>query len=298
MKKYDVVILTDRRYVNPKEINAYIKNVLLEDRLVQEALEKQGLKTHRLSWDDPDFDWTTTHYALFRTTWDYFNRFQEFSNWLNVVSTQTKLINSEQLIRWNIDKRYLKDLEAKGVCIPLTIVIEKGAKTTLRGIHEQHHLKETVLKPVFSGAARHTYRLDQKNLVSHESIFQQLIEQEPMLLQNFQHKVVTEGEKSLMLFDGLVTHAVLKVAKPGDFRVQDDFGGSVHEYHPTKEEIAFAEKTIEACSEKPIYARVDIFNDNDGKIALAELELIEPELWFRNHPAASEKLALAVKKLF
>lgn len=298
MKIYDVVILTDHRYVHPKEINEYNRTVLLEDKLVQKALEKLELKTHRISWDDVHFDWSSTHYALFRTTWDYYYRFQEFSKWLDKVSKETKLINSEQLIRWNIDKRYLKDLENKGVPIPPTVVIEKGSKTTLQTIHQQYQLKDTVLKPVFSGSARHTYRLNKENLAHYEATFQELVAQESMLLQTFQHNIITEGEKSLMLFNCEYTHAVLKVAKRGDFRVQDDFGGSVHEYHPTEDEIAFAENAVNACDEKPIYARVDILNDNDGRIALVELELIEPELWFRHRPGAAEKLAIAIKKLF
>jgi len=89
MKKFDVVVLTDNRYINPVEINDYNRNVLLEDELVQKALEKLDLRVQRLSWDDPDFDWSTTHYALFRTTWDYFDRFDEFSTWLKTASKQT-----------------------------------------------------------------------------------------------------------------------------------------------------------------------------------------------------------------
>ena len=101
----------------------------------------------------------------------------------------------------------------------------------------------------------------------------------------------------MMIINGTFTHAVLKIAKKGDFRVQDDFGGSVHEYNPTKTEIAFAENAVKACHELPIYARVDIFTDNKGDIALADLELIEPELWFRNYPEAADLLASAIKKI-
>jgi len=298
MKKYDVVILTDKRYANPKEVNNYNRNVLLEDGLVQKALEKQGLKTIRLSWDDPDFDWSNTKYALFRSTWDYFNKFQEFSTWLNKVSKHTKLLNDESIIRWNIDKHYLQDLEKKGIHCTPTIFIEKEEQKTLSEIYKEHNFNETVLKPVFSGAARHTYRLNTNNLAEYESIFNELITKEAMMLQPFQYKIVSEGEKSLILIDGNYTHAVLKIAKSGDFRVQDDFGGTVHKYEPTKKEISFAEKTVNACNPKPIYARVDIFTDNDNNIALAELELIEPELWFRNNNAAAEELAIAIKKLF
>ena len=102
----------------------------------------------------------------------------------------------------------------------------------------------------------------------------------------------------MMVFNGKFSHAVLKAAKPGDFRVQDDFGGSVKMYTPTVEEIEFAENTVKACQELPIYARVDIFTDNDNHIALSELELIEPELWFRYFPQAAKKLASAIKDKF
>jgi hypothetical protein len=77
--------------------------------------------------------------------------------------------------------------------------------------------------------------------------------------------------------------------------VQDDFGGSVYVYTPTQEEIIFSKKAVKACPELPIYARVDIFTDNQGNIALSELELIEPELWFRYHPEAANVLAKAIK---
>ena len=77
--------------------------------------------------------------------------------------------------------------------------------------------------------------------------------------------------------------------------VQDDFGGSVKMYSPTDEEIIFAENTAKACVELPIYSRVDIFTDNDKKIALSELELIEPELWFRFFPQAAKTLASDIK---
>ena len=55
----DVVVLTDSRYVNPTKRSSYVDNVLLEDRLVLEALQKLGLKTIRKSWDDPEFDWSS-----------------------------------------------------------------------------------------------------------------------------------------------------------------------------------------------------------------------------------------------
>lgn len=298
---YDVVVLTDPRYINPQETSDYINNVLLEDRLVLEALQNEGLNAIRKSWDDPDFDWANTHFALFRTTWDYFDRYPEFSKWFQMASQQTHFINSKQLINWNIDKHYLLDLAKTGVRIPKTFFVEKGTKINLRtafdhAVQQQGFRNDLfVLKPCVSGAARHTYKINSAEIERFEDVFEELIAEEAMMLQEFQDNIVAEGEMSMMLFNGEFTHAVLKIAKPGDFRVQDDFGGSVHEYNPSGEQIAFAQNVVQAAPELPIYARVDFFKDNEGEWALAELEIFEPELWFRRNPKAATTLAKAIK---
>ena len=273
MESYDVIILSQEKYIQPEHIDTYVRNVLHEDQLVQHELEALKLKVKRVSWDDKNFNWSSTKLALFRATWDYFERFSEFSVWLEQVASQTTLLNSEALIRWNIDKHYLLDLQKRGIHIAETHFIEQHTTRSLQEWHDHLGWKETVLKPCISGAARHTYKLNSENIKAHEVIFKDLIAQEAMMLQPFQHNIVSQGEISMMVFNGQYTHAVLKIAKPGDFRVQDDFGGSVHDYTPSLEEINFAENCVKACTELPMYARVDIFIDNDGKIALLNLNL-------------------------
>ncbi|WP_298516411.1 hypothetical protein [uncultured Kordia sp.] len=298
MKSIDVVILTDNRYTNPVERDAYIDNVMLEDQLVQNALEKEGLVVKRLSWDDANFDWNTTKYALFRTTWDYFDRFEEFSVWLAKVTEQTTLLNSAKMIYWNIDKHYLQDLVKKKVAIVPTYFIEKGDTRTLAEIHEEVSWQETIVKPCVSGAARHTYKLNSSNVHEHETIYKELIANEAMMLQPFMHQIVSKGEISLIVINGKYTHGILKKAKQGDFRVQDDFGGSVHQYTPSQTEIEFAENAVKACIEPPMYARVDMIWDNEDELAISELELIEPELWFRFNNDAATQLAKGIRSLF
>lgn len=296
-KTFDIIILTDSRYVNPTKIDDYTQNVLDEDNYVKNAFENLGLKVDRLAWDDQTFDWSTTKFILFRSTWDYFDRFTEFSAWLKKVSEETRLINSEKIIRWNMDKHYLLDLEQKGIHTIPTIYLEKNNKKNLKQIHVEKNWRKTILKPCVSGAARHTYKLDQNNMEQHEIIFHELILNEAMMLQPFQNYIVENGEFSLIIINGKFTHAVLKKAKKGDFRVQDDWGGTVHPYTPTSKEIIFAESAVKACIEFPLYARVDIIYDNDGKLAIVELELIEPELWFRNNFKAADLLAQGIHKL-
>ena len=293
---YDIVLLTEDRYYKPPVQTDYIKNVLLDDKILTSALEKQGLRVTRKSWSDPDFDWSTARYAFFRTTWDYFVRFDEFQNWLNTTSQKTTFINSLQLIRWNMDKHYFIDLNNKGIHTVETYFIEKNTNTTLAAIYKDQKNEHNIIKPAVSGTARHTYKLNSSNIAEHEHIFQQLIKEETMLLQPFQNEILEKGEVAMMVIGGKFTHAVLKKTKSGDFRVQDDFGGTLHDYSPSPEEIVFAEKAVLACSELPLYARVDILRDNTGELAIMELEIIEPEMWFRRNPEAADILAKEIKR--
>ena len=275
----DIVILTDSRYENPKKTDWYIDQVLLEDSLVQKALEAKDLK-----------------YAIFRTTWDYFDRFDEFFAWFEKTRKIVQFINIPEIIYWNLDKHYLADLHKLGLNIPATHFIEKGEQQTLKALFENTNWQKAVLKPAIAGAARETFLIDINETDIFEEDLQRLISQEAMLFQEFQYQIQSKGEVSLIMIGGKYTHAVLKRAKPGDFRVQDDFGGSVETYHADQDEITFAEKAVAACPQLPIYARVDVFYDNNNELALGELELIEPELWFRNYPEAANKLAEVVFK--
>lgn len=301
MPKYDIVLLTDSRFVVDNPPGQYADNVVLEDRLLFEAFEKKGLKVHKTNWDNQDFDWTSTRCTMIRTTWDIYDdgKFEQFQSWLEQVKNQTQLINDYETIQWNVDKHYLKDLAARGIKIPPTHFIQKGDKRTLNEIVKSSGWTNSILKPAISGGGRHTYKLTAEKITEVSETFSDLIQNESMLLQEFQHNVVEKGELTLMVFGGKYSHAVLKKAKPGDFRVQDDFGGTVHAYEPSDEEIAFAERVVSVCDTIPLQARVDFIWDNEGELCVSELELIEPELWFRNREGSAELLAnVTIEKYF
>lgn len=288
---FDAVVLTEGRYLKPDDSDWYTRQVHLEDGLVVQALQRQGLRVARLDWADPEFDWSGTRAAVFRTTWDYFHRFSEFSPWLDQVSGQTRLFNDAALIRWNIDKHYLGELARAGVNVVPTTFIEIGDTRALARIVSELGWDELILKPAISGAARHTYRFQPEQAHAHAGVFDELVEREAMILQPFQQQILDQGELSLMVIDGKVTHAIRKTAKHGDFRVQDDWGGTVHEHAATPEETAFAEAAVRAVPFDVLYARVDVVRDNNGQLAVMELETVEPELFFRFHPEAADRLA-------
>jgi glutathione synthase/RimK-type ligase-like ATP-grasp enzyme len=291
MAPMDIVILTDSRYLNPPVLDSYVQNVLDEDQRVTDALESKGLKVGRKDWADPDFDWTSTNTVLFRTTWDYFDRFDEFNNWLTSTSTKTHFINSHQLITWNIDKHYLDDLGRNGVRVVPTRYLNRSSRPSIHKMHEITGWNDTVIKPTIGGAARHTYRIQPGNMSTISNKLESMMREEDFMLQPFQNSVLSMGEWSFVFFGETFSHAVLKRAKSGEFRVQDDFGGTVHSYSPKDHEVEFALTAIKACPELPAYARVDIVLDNEGKMAISELELIEPELWFRLNPKSASLCA-------
>lgn len=287
----DVVILTESRYENPPVVDWYVENLLYEDNLLRDCLQQRGLNVARVDWSRSDFDWSQARAAVFRSTWDYFHRFAEFAAWLDRVAPLLRLINPAELIRWNYDKHYLLDLEQRGVrCVPTTM-IEPGNHRSLGDLLTYLDCREAILKPAIGGAGRHAYRLDLANIAEHEAVFRELVAHEALLLQPFQHSVLTEGEISLVVIGGRHTHGVRKRGKPGDFRVHDDYGGTVHPHAATALEIAFAERAVAACNPTPLYARVDVVRDNQGRLSVMELELIEPELFFRFQPVAAELLA-------
>ncbi len=293
---YDVVLLTESRYEAPSVLTPYIKDVLAEDGLVSNALEKRGLKVARVDWNHSYFDWSTASYALFRTTWDYFQKIQLFQRWLQKTSTLTSFINPYHQIQWNLDKTYLRDLGKKGINIPPTIFTDITGQQSLSDIINDNGWDKVVVKPAISASGRDTYLVEGKDAKNFEKNFRQLADNETMLVQPFQNEVITQGEKALMFIDGRFSHATLKVAKKGEFRVQSDFGGSVALYEASENEIDFGRQVLEACDEVPVYARVDIINDNQGRLCLVELELIEPEMWFRLYPTTADRLADAVTK--
>lgn len=301
MHEYDITLLTMQDYLRAEPGYTFTEDIILDDRLLSEALESRGLRVNRLSWDDPDFDWSSTRNVVIRTPWDYFTRFDEFLPWLERTAEVTKFINPIETILWNIDKHYMLDLLKAGINMPATVFIEPRSvnpddNRTLADIAAETGWDKFILKPAISGGAWHTYKMDENSITQYEDIFSELIQDKCMLLQEYQDNISSRGEVSYMLLGGKFTHAILKKAANGDFRVQANRGGTVHDYTPTEEEIKFAEDIVSKSGVEITYARVDILWDNVDRLSLCELELFEPELWLRKCPPAVEAFADGVVK--
>jgi len=100
---------------------------------------------------------------------------------------------------------------------------------------------------------------------------------------------IEDGEVSLVCLGGELSHAVLKRAAAGDFRVQSDYGGSVEPHRPTAAERALVRSVLDAVGETA-YARIDVVTTAQGPL-LMEVEVIDPELFLPLDPAAAARFA-------
>lgn len=295
MHIYDVVLASAKEFLNPLEGDWRTDQVNLEDQLVIDAFEKLGLKAIREDWASTSFDWSTTKSVLIRATWDYHERFEEFENWVLRTNDSTQLFNSGEAVAWNMDKIYLREMQSQGINIPQTVFFDKNESKDVVRLASSLNWAKFIVKPCISAGGRETHLFTISEIQEKSEFIHSLFAQEDMMIQEFQHNIVSQGEVSIIMFGDQYSHAVIKNAKPGDFRVQDDFGGSVRNYVPSNEEIEFAKACIAACPFETAYARVDYFKDNRGQLALGELEIIEPELWFRQCETAADLLARTIK---
>lgn len=310
-----VWVLTEARYAFPSSeapsLPPYVQNVLNEDFALVEALRACGVEADRKVWSDPSVDWGAADALVFRTTWDYFDRWEAFQGWLHDVEKVTTLINPAACLHWNLDKHYLLDLQNAGVPVAPSVIHRRHESLSWDEASQGFASDDLVIKPTVSGAAKDTYRVTRRRNAwqlapGHpdpiDVLWTSLLQCQDMMMQPFLPSVVADGELSLMWLGGTVTHAVKKQAKPGDFRVQDDHGGTVVPHDMTLEERAFAERAMDATVNvmaqrnmgEPLYARVDMVRDLNGAWALSELEMVEPELWFRMCPDAAGVLARVI----
>lgn len=287
----DVALLTEERYLHKnKNANWYVENIFLEDRILEKEFKKLNISSARVAWDHC-CDLKKFKHVLFRTPWNYFEQINQFLLFLNRWKNKINFINKYDQIIWNLNKKYLLELESLGVNIPKTTIVKRGSSITLREVFREGGWQKAIVKPCVSAAAWETHLVERVNALDFENQFRSLVVKQDMMVQSFQKNILSFGEISFMMIGGKYSHAVLKRAKPGDFRVQDDYGGTVENYVANKCEVDFAEMVMDSLSFQPLYARVDVLRDNNNMLALSELELIEPEMWFRNHPAAAKNLA-------
>ncbi|MGW7681042.1 ATP-grasp domain-containing protein [Kribbella sp. NPDC054772] len=259
------------------------------ERPLLDALRAAGLDPVVEVWTDPSVAWSAYDAVLLRTVWDYFLRYDEFTEWLALLDKSgVPVLNDAGQVRWNSDKQYLLELREQGVSIvPSQVAAGACLREVVAGLSGQ----EIVVKPTVSGNALHTVR----GVAGSPELEQALTELPEIvyLVQPFLPEIQSAGEWSLLFFDGEFSHAVVKTPAADDYRVQEFYGGQVTLTDPPPAVLDSARAALAAAGPTPTYARVDGVVVND-RFLLMEIELIEPYLFLPQFPAAADKLAAAV----
>ncbi len=266
-----------------------------DDQLLIGPLRDRGIEVVPWIWDDPA-PAPVVNAVVHRSCWDYHQKTEAFRAWLDVLAASgLPSFNSPSLTAWNLDKRYLGDLAARGVSIPATIWLPRGEPVDLAAVLRAHDLDEVVIKPQISLSAFATFRASRADTASAQAQLDTLLCDRAMMVQAFLPEITTSGELSFIFFGGEPSHTVRKVPRAGDFRVQHDHGGSRTLVTATLTQTAEAARVLTAAAEPLLFARVDMVETPRG-LVLMELEAIDPELFLALDPAAPQRFADSIAR--
>lgn len=250
-------------------------------------------------WDDDSVDWDAYDRVVVRSTWDYTRRPEDFLAWADRVGMK-RLRNSPELLRFNADKRYLKELGAPTV--PTTL-LEPGDPLPAFDT-------EIVVKPNVSAGARDTGRFE-PSAADEAAVLVQAIHADgrAALVQPYLPGVDEQGERAVVFVGGAVSHVLHKrpvlrdagvapralgAHSPAAIMLEPDL---VIPGEATTAQLDLANAVhaeITARFGQPLFARVDMVPGPDGEPVLIELEAIEPMLYFELIPGAAERFAAAI----
>ncbi|MDX1481422.1 MAG: hypothetical protein R3315_07095 [Woeseiaceae bacterium] len=258
------------------------------------ALERLGWTPEWLRWREPSVDWKSFDAAYLAATWDYPEDPDLFLATLESIEhAGTVLVNSLDLVRWNLPKTYLRELEASGVRIVPSRWFERFPDCDLALEFERFSAERLIVKPVISTNALNTFLLDRNSARQRSPALGAAFRERPFVVQPFMPAVQSEGEFSLFRIGEGFSHGILKRPKSGDFRVQEEYGAALRAVPVSGELEEAGQKALDALPSRPLYARVDLVRDDAGRLCLMELELIEPSLYLRMDDDAPERFARA-----
>lgn len=265
-----------------------------DDRLAVAQLERRHARVAAAIWNDPSIDWAAFDAIIIRSTWDYHHRAAEFRAWIDALEAAgAPMWNPPAVLRWNMEKTYLRDLERAGVPIVPTEWLEQGTNPDLGGLLAERGWMDAVVKPVISAAATRTWRVSHATVLDVGVQFAESLDAGDVMVQPFMPEIQTRGEWSLMFIDGDFSHAVRKMPTEGDFRVQTGFGGRSITDQPDGEVIRAARRVLDVAPSPWLYARVDGI-ETDAGFVLLELEMLEPALFFSHTTSGAARFAEAV----
>jgi hypothetical protein len=230
--------------------------------------------------------------AYLGSPWDYTEAKDEFLARLEALEAAGVVVcNSAGVVRWNADKLYLRELEARGAVSIPTLWPESTGPEEVEAAFSRFGCDRVVVKRrVGAGAiGQDSFTRDDPPPATWRMV-------QPAMIQPFLPAIVAEGEHSFIFVDGAFSHALIKRAALGDYRIQSLYGGSEMAVSPAPADLAAAQLTMAMLpfDQPPLYARIDMVRLPGGALALIEAEMIEPYLYPEQDAAFGARMAEAL----
>jgi hypothetical protein len=269
------------------------------------ALRTLGLNVSVLSWHDSTIDWSDFDLAIMRSPWDYAEQLPQFLDWLDRTSAQTRILNPPEIIRWNLDKRYLSELHGQGVRI-----VESHFCTSSEEVIAAIALidaERVVVKPSVSAGSRNTGLFEKTDARAQALATRILALGKTVMIQPAIDSVTRVGEQALVYFDGRFSHALTKgpILDLGGELLGGVYQEQITSSAATAAQLALAERTMRAITALfmahgldeddalPLYARLDMVETGSGP-ALLEAELFEPLYFVGTSQSSEHRFAAAL----
>lgn len=284
---------------------------------LSQALEDAEITYEIVCWDDAEIDWSRFGMVVLRSTWDYVTRLPEFLAWVERVAAQTQLLNPLALLRWNIDKHYLQDLQREGVTTVPSVFMLPGinAVQSLESFLDGHSdqlqgidFQEFVVKPCIGAGSKDAARFHRDDQAMALTHLQRLLDQgRSVLLQPYLDRVDADGETALIFLDGVFSHAIRKgpllsrAASPTSALFAPE---QIAARIADTVELALAEQVVAVIARDSrfsamcplLYMRIDLLRLHDGTPCVLELETTEPSLFFDHAPGSAQSFAEALRR--
>lgn len=262
-----------------------------DQELQLDALRERALQAEMLPWNGPGANAGAFDLCVLRSAWDYYRDPGAFLSFCARAARESRLVNSEAVVRWNIHKEYLARLEAAGVPVIPTAFFERGEGVDVEAVIENRGWDDVVMKPAISAASYRTRRFTRGEAGAAQEFMDSLLADGDAMIQRYMEGFETSGERALIWIDGEFTHKVIKTPR---FHGEDE---KVSDALPvTGGERAVGEKALACVAHDLVYARVDVV-ESDGGLVVSEFELMEPSLFFAQKPEALERFADAIARL-
>ena len=260
------------------------------------ALDAADQQWQIVNWDDASIDWSQFSIAVLRSTWDYYARLGEFTAWVDRISAQITLCNPAEIVRWNVDKRYLQEMSANSIPVMETTFVSQ-----LNDITPELIAQDVIIKPVVSAGSNNTARHRNDAIAARAQLNHILASGGVAMVQPYSPTIDSVGETGLVYLGGKFSHAFGKDAVFGDAK---QVHNGVHVQEVITARIAGANEhllgdsiikfLINKFGVTPLYARIDMVTNIDGVPEIMEVALTEPSLYLHLDAGSPARAATAL----